>query len=64
MKSMLVSLVVLWIFVGGFAVYQRGDFADGNCSTAASTALGVVLGPLNYAVPETLMGTCSQPTTT
>ena len=64
MKSMLVCLVVLWIFVGGFAAYQRGDFADGNCGTAASTALAVVLGPLNYAAPENLKGTCSQPTTT
>jgi hypothetical protein len=64
MKSVLLCLVVLWIFVGGFAAFQRGDFANGNCSTPASTALVVVLGPINYAVPGTLRGTCSQPTTT
>jgi hypothetical protein len=64
MKGLLVYLVVLWILVGGFAAFHRGDFADGNCSTAASTAWLVVLGPLNYAAPETLLGTCSQPTTT
>jgi hypothetical protein len=54
-------LIVLWMFVGGFAAFQRGDFADGNCSTVADTTLAVVAGLLNYAVPETLAGTCSQP---
>ena len=54
-------VVVLWRLVGGFAAFQRGDFADGNCSTAADTALAVVTGPLNYVAPENLMGTCSQP---
>jgi hypothetical protein len=61
MQRALVLVVVLWMFVGGFAAFQRGDLADGNCSTAADTALAVVTGPLNYAVPETLSGTCSQP---
>jgi hypothetical protein len=61
MQRALVLVVVLWMFVGGFAAFQRGDLADGNCSTAAATALAVVTGPLNYAVPETLNGTCNQP---
>lgn len=62
MKSVWVFLVVPWPFAGGFAALQRGDFADGNCSTAADTALVIVAGPLNYAAPETLLRTCSQPT--
>ena len=61
MQRVFVLVVVLWMLVGGFAAFQRGDFADGNCSTAADTALAVVTGPLNYAVPEILKGTCSQP---
>ena len=61
MQRALVLAVVLWMLVGGFAAFQRGDLADGNCSTAADTALAVITGPLNYAVPETLNGTCSQP---
>ncbi len=61
MQRVFVLVVVLWMFVGGFAAFQRGDFPDGNCSTAADTALAVVTGPLNYAVPEILKGTCSQP---
>ena len=62
MKRVMVCLIVLWIFAGALAAFQRGDFADGNCSTAASTAWVVVVGPLNYAAPETLLETCSQPT--
>jgi hypothetical protein len=61
MLRALVLVVVLWMFVGGFAAFQRGDLADGSCRTAADTVLAVVTGPLNYAVPETLNGTCNQP---
>ena len=61
MYRVFVWAIVLSMLVGGFAAFQRGDFADGNCSTAADTALAVVMGPLNYAVPEILKGTCSQP---
>src|SRR6186713_2215983 len=45
MQRVLVSVVVLWMLVGGFAAFQRGDFPDGNCSTAAGTALAVATGP-------------------
>ncbi len=64
MKKVLVFLVFLvgpWLIVGGFAAFQRGDFASGNCSTAADTALAVVVGPLNYTEPESLNETCTQP---
>ncbi|MFW5473962.1 hypothetical protein ACOCJ5_11700 [Knoellia sp. CPCC 206450] len=62
MKAVLSTLVVLWLLVGAVAAFQRGDFEDGNCSSIADTAVVVVLGPLNYAAPETLLETCSQPT--
>ena len=62
MKRVLALLVILWTLVGGYAAFQRGDLADGNCSTAADTAWTVVVGPLNYAAPETLRRTCSQHT--
>jgi hypothetical protein len=61
MKYVLVS-VVLWLFLGGLAAFLRGDFADGNCSTATDTVLAVAGGPLNYVVPEGLSGTCSRTT--
>lgn len=56
------GLVVLWLSLGVLATIQRGDFADGNCSTITDTALAVVVGPLNFAAPETLAGTCNQAT--
>ena len=62
MKAVVSALVVLWLLVGAVAVFQRGDLEDGNCSSVADTAVIVVIGPLSYAAPETLLETCSQPT--
>ncbi|GGB82891.1 hypothetical protein N798_09565 [Knoellia flava TL1] len=62
MKTVMATLVVLWLLVGAVAAFQRGDFEDGNCSSVADTAAIVALGPFNYAAPETLLETCSQPT--
>ena len=44
-------LVLVWLLIGVFASYQRGYFENTqtNCATAASIALTVVAGPLNYA---------------
>jgi hypothetical protein len=61
MKSALGFLVALWIVVGALAAFQRGDFTENNCSTATDTLLAIVVGPLNYTVPESLEGMCSQP---
>ena len=62
MKKVLLGLLALWILVGGCAAFQSGDFATGNCSTAADTALVVVLGPVNYSDPNTVLSSCSRPT--
>jgi hypothetical protein len=61
MKWVLVSLAVFWVLAGGGAAVVRGDFQDGNCSSTMDTVLVVVMGPINFAVPETLNGTCIQP---
>lgn len=58
----LVVLQVAWMSVGGLAAFQRGDFADGNCSTVTDTAWVVLMGPLNHTAPETLLRTCVQHT--
>ncbi|MET0703008.1 MAG: hypothetical protein ABWY93_25460 [Mycobacterium sp.] len=44
-------IVLVWLLIGVFASYQRGYFENTqtNCGTAASIALTVVVGPLNYA---------------
>lgn len=43
-------LLIAWLFIGGFAAGQRGDFqsAIGSCSQAGTIAVTVVAGPLNY----------------
>jgi hypothetical protein len=43
-------LLVAWLFIGGFAAGQRGDFhgSIGSCSRAGTIAATVAAGPLNY----------------
>jgi hypothetical protein len=42
-------ILVVWLVIGGFAAAQRGDYeGPGNCSRAATTAITILAGPLNY----------------
>jgi hypothetical protein len=43
-------LVVLWLVIGVVAAAQRGYFrsADTSCASAATIAVTIVAGPLNY----------------
>jgi hypothetical protein len=43
-------LFVAWLFIGGFAAGQRGDFREaiGSCSSAGTIAATIAAGPLNY----------------
>jgi hypothetical protein len=43
------AILVIWLIIGGFAAAQRGDY-DGpvNCGTAATAAMTILAGPLNY----------------
>jgi hypothetical protein len=43
-------LVVLWLVIGAVAAAQRGYFSSGDtsCASAATIALTIVAGPLNY----------------
>jgi hypothetical protein len=43
-------LVVLWLVIGVLAAAQRGYFSSGDtsCASAATIALTIVAGPLNY----------------
>jgi hypothetical protein len=43
-------LFVVWLFIGGFAAGQRGDYSGGigTCSKAGTIAATVAAGPLNY----------------
>jgi hypothetical protein len=43
-------LFVIWLFIGGIAAGQRGDFLRPiiNCSRAGTIAATIAAGPLNY----------------
>ena len=42
-------ILVIWLVIGGFAAAQRGDYKESvNCSGAATTAVTILAGPLNY----------------
>lgn len=44
------AIVVVWLVIGVVAAFQRGYFNNGptNCGSAATIALTVVAGPINY----------------
>lgn len=43
-------VVLIWLLLGAYAAYDRGYFSTGenNCGTAATIALNVIAGPLNW----------------
>jgi hypothetical protein len=42
-------ILIIWLVIGGFAAGQRGDYTGPvNCGTAATTAVTILAGPLNY----------------
>ena len=43
-------LLLIWLLIGLFAAYQRNDFNGkiDNCNKAATIAVTVIAGPLNY----------------
>jgi len=42
-------ILVIWLVIGGFAAAQRGDYNGAvNCSRAATAAMTILAGPLNY----------------
>jgi hypothetical protein len=44
------AVLLIWLVIGGFAAGQRGDYKGlANCSGAATAALTIAAGPLNYA---------------
>lgn len=59
-----VTLIVLvWLIIGGVAVFQRGyfDSAPENCAGVGTIALTVVAGPLNYAGVNPEVTDCALP---
>jgi hypothetical protein len=50
MRGIIGLIVLIWLLIGVFAAYQRDYFknTENNCGTAATIALTVLAGPLNY----------------
>ncbi|WP_299563963.1 hypothetical protein [uncultured Mycolicibacterium sp.] len=50
MRGILGVIVLVWLLIGVLASWQRDYFRGGdtNCATAATVALTVLAGPLNY----------------
>jgi hypothetical protein len=44
-------VLIVWLIIGAVAAGQRHDYTHppANCSQAATTAVTIVAGPLNYA---------------
>ncbi len=43
-------ILAIWLFIGGIAAAQRGDYRDPiSCSTAGTVAMTIIVGPFNYA---------------
>jgi hypothetical protein len=50
MRSVVGVVALVWLFIGGVAADQRGNFltASPSCSTVGELSLTVAAGPLNY----------------
>lgn len=50
MRSAIGVIAIVWIFIGGVAAEQRGNFARATptCSAVGEISLTVAAGPLNY----------------
>nr|WP_296773642.1 hypothetical protein [Rhodococcus sp. (in: high G+C Gram-positive bacteria)] len=56
-------IVLIWLIIGGVAVFQRGyfDSAPENCAGVGTIALTVVAGPLNYVGVNPEVKDCDLP---
>jgi hypothetical protein len=57
-------LVVIWLLIGVFAGWQRGYYAsekEPGCARAATIAVTIVAGPLNYVGLNPKVQECDAP---
>jgi hypothetical protein len=55
--------LLVWLLIGAFAAYQRGFFTcdTTDCADAATIAINVVAGPLNYLGVDPEVEDCDTP---
>ena len=63
MMRVVALLVLVWLFVGAIAAFQRGYFthAEQSCASAGTIALTVIAGPLNYGGVNPKVMHCNAP---
>jgi len=51
LTRLLTILLVIWLIIGAIAAGQRGYYSSAktNCASAATIAVTILAGPLNYA---------------
>ena len=56
-------VLFIWLIIGSAAAGQRGYFSTANftCSTGATTAATIAVGPLNYLGVDPMVS-CNWPT--
>ena len=56
-------VALVWLLIGVLAAWQRGYLTDVNpdCGAAATIALNVLAGPLNYVAADPQVGECKLP---
>jgi hypothetical protein len=61
--GLLSVIVLVWLLIGVLAAYQRDYFksAETNCASVGTTALTVLVGPLNYAGVNPKVTDCNLP---
>ncbi len=49
-RSIVGTIVIIWLVIGAVAAVQRGYFAGqpASCASVATIAVTIVAGPLNY----------------
>ena len=63
MMRVVALLVLVWLFVGVIAAFQRGYFthAEQSCASAGTIALAVLAGPRNYGGVNPKVMHCNAP---
>ncbi|MBF6220582.1 hypothetical protein ACW9HR_17800 [Nocardia gipuzkoensis] len=63
MRRLVPLLLLVWLIIGVIAAGQRGYFTerDQNCASAATIAVTVIAGPLNYAGVNPKVNDCDLP---
>lgn len=56
-------LLVVWLFIGAFAAYQRDYFqsGDNSCASVGTILVTVAAGPLNYVGLNPTVEECNVP---